>query len=320
MIEMIKLGLFTVTYSGHWYKGKCLSLKEQILKAKQMGFDGLSIEARRPVASPVDFDKKALRDIKEFSKSQGIPLCAVEAMSNFASPIPEERENNLAMVKETLRMAEVLEVPIVKVFAAWRGVTLRDGDTPWTGFASYVNEDKILAMFGMSGALTIQRWQWAVEGITEAAKWAEDYGITVALQNHSPLVGDGYENALAMINEVGLNNAKLCLDVPLFDAKQDDAYVHEAVEACKDLIVHSHCGSWNIVELPSGEVIQRPWFGRTINYKAFVKELKRIGYDGYIASEHCAPLLVNHRYGGIEEIDKNVRATVKYMRKLFTEA
>ena len=56
------------------------------------------------------------------------------------------------------------------------------------------------------------------------------------------------------------------------------------------------------------------------NYKAYIKELKRIGYDGYIASEHCAPLLVNHKYAGIEELDKYVRATIKYMKKLFVEA
>jgi len=49
---MIRLALFTVSYCGLWYKGKALSLKDQILKAGELGFDGLSIETKRPVALP----------------------------------------------------------------------------------------------------------------------------------------------------------------------------------------------------------------------------------------------------------------------------
>jgi hypothetical protein len=34
-----------VTYGGLFYKGEALPLEKQILKAKELGFDGLSIEA-----------------------------------------------------------------------------------------------------------------------------------------------------------------------------------------------------------------------------------------------------------------------------------
>lgn len=41
----MKLVLFTVAYGGLWYKGDTLSPRDQIIKAKELGFQGLSIEA-----------------------------------------------------------------------------------------------------------------------------------------------------------------------------------------------------------------------------------------------------------------------------------
>ncbi|MBS1574017.1 MAG: sugar phosphate isomerase/epimerase, partial [Bacteroidetes bacterium] len=41
----MKFSLLTVTYGGLWYKGKALSVEQQVHKAKEFGFDGLAIEA-----------------------------------------------------------------------------------------------------------------------------------------------------------------------------------------------------------------------------------------------------------------------------------
>ena len=40
-------------------------------------------------------------------------------------------------------------------------------------------------------------------------------GITLALQNHAPVTTPGYEDVLAMLEEIDRPNVKLCLDVPL---------------------------------------------------------------------------------------------------------
>ena len=50
----MKFALLTVTYSGLFYSGKALSVEQQIHKAKSLGFEGLAIETKRPVASPLD--------------------------------------------------------------------------------------------------------------------------------------------------------------------------------------------------------------------------------------------------------------------------
>jgi len=309
----MKLALFTVTYGGLWYKGRALSLREQILKAKEYGFEGLSIECKRPVAFPLDLSKKERKEIKEFADQHGIKLVACESMSNFASEVMEHREANLALMHDILELAADLEVDKVKVFAAWGGVINDIGEV-----AEYVpytipHEPRNLE--------EVRKWNRAREGIKEVCKWAQDYGITIVLQNHPPVLRPGYEDALQMVREVNMDNFKLCLDVPLFGPKQSDEYIHEAVEACKDLIVMSHYGAWEFEEkdgkiIQNHDVIEVLTHGVPINYRAFIRELKRINFDGWLIQELCAPVTKNHRHMGIEEVDRKTRLAIRFMKQL----
>jgi sugar phosphate isomerase/epimerase len=276
-------------------------------------FVGISIETKRPVASPLDLDKTARKEIREFARSNGVEICALEANNDFTTPVIENRENNLLMVKSVIQMAYEMDVRTVKVFAAWPGVTIKNGLASYEQARRYADEQ--------TGLTTLERWHLAVDGIREVAKYALENGIVLALQNHPPVIRYGYEDALAMVHEVAEDNVKLCLDVPLFD-RQDDAYVKEAVQECKDLIVHSHYGSWDFRPTGSGIITQLPSTrtGKVINYKAFVRELSNIGYRGFLAQEECAPVLVNHEYQGIEEVDRRVAAAAEYMRRVMGEA
>src|SRR5882757_1148827 len=101
----MKFSLFTVTYAGLFYQGKALTIEQQIHKAKQFGFDGLAIEAKRPVASPLDLTAADRARIKAVAADEGIELCAVESLSNFCGPLMEDRENNLAMMRYVLELA-----------------------------------------------------------------------------------------------------------------------------------------------------------------------------------------------------------------------
>jgi sugar phosphate isomerase/epimerase len=309
-VTELKLALFTVTYCGLWYRGEALSLKEQIKKAKELGFDGITIETKRPVALPIDLGRSARKEITELAGSLGITIAAVETMSNFANPIIEHRENNLIMVKECIELANDLGAPIVKVFAAWRGTMRVEGIGWYPEEVVYVPSPTVL-----------QQWSWCVEGIREASRWAEEYGITLALQNHPPVINYGYEDALQMVNEVGEDNVKLCLDVPLFD-RQDDEYIKEAVERCRDLIVLSHYSSLHFDELPSGEIVQRPAAylpGKPlVNYRAFIGELSKIGYKGFLSSEECSPVLEGHQHAGMDVVDRHVKAALRYMRQVLS--
>lgn len=306
----MKLALFTVSYSGIWYDGEALPLKEQIDKAKELGFDGISIEAKRPIAAPFDLTDNEIKDVKDYADEQDIEICAIESMSDFSSPIMEKRENNLAMMKSLIEMADKFDVKTLKIFAAWPGVRWDPGK-----IGSYESFD---SSSGPMGPDYIEKWQRVKKGISEVTDWASDYGVDIALQNHPPLLRSGYEDALSMIEEVGEENLKMCLDVPLFYGNQSDDYVKEAVESCSDYIALSHYGAWNFEENGNGEIVQKKasLAGKKINYETFLKELKRVGYDGYLVQEFCLPAVENHEIKGMDKIDESSKMAVEYMRNL----
>ena len=98
----MKFALLSVTYSGLFYTGKALSLEQQIHKARELGFDALSIETKRPIASPLDLSKDDRTRLKSVSADAGIPICAIESLSDFSGRHMEDRENNLAMMRLVL--------------------------------------------------------------------------------------------------------------------------------------------------------------------------------------------------------------------------
>jgi sugar phosphate isomerase/epimerase len=312
----MKFALLSVTYGGLFYKGPSLSLAQQIKKAKELGFDALAIETKRPVASPLDLTKDECRRIRSMAADNGIALCAIESMSNFAGRHMEERENNLAMMRMVLEMSKDLGVSLVKVFAAWPGI---------------INDEEPVAMYGQFERgnyykrlfpADIRRWNHCVEGIREVADIAAGMGITLALQNHAPVLTKGYEDTLTMMKEIDRHNVKLCIDVPLFYERQSDEYVREAVQNCGNNLVHTHYGAWNFSENKNGEIIQEPSpsTGELINYPAFIEELHHIGYKGYLTSEYCLPVYKNHQYAGMEEVDHATRITLQYMKQLVQNA
>src|SRR4029453_15487071 len=62
--DAMKFAFLSVTYSGQFYNGPALTVLEQIRKAPALGFDGLSIETKRPVASPLDLTRQDRQGMK----------------------------------------------------------------------------------------------------------------------------------------------------------------------------------------------------------------------------------------------------------------
>ena len=312
----MKFAFLTVSYSGQFYAGPALTMVEQIRKARELGFDGLSIETKRPVASPLDLTPEDRREIRAVAAAERIELCAVESMSNFASPLMEERENNLAMMRLVIDLARDLEVGLVKVFAAWPGLVNDEDDT-----ATYAPYEKV-SYFRKLYPADLRRWRRAVDGLRESADYAAERGVTLALQNHAPVLRVGYEDTLEMMRDIDRPNVGLCLDAPLFQERQSDDYIREAVRACGEHVRLTHYGAWNFGESPDGRAFQEPApsFGGLINYKTFLSELQRVGFDGYVVSEYCLPCVRNHRIAGIEEIDRATRLSLAYMKSLVPAA
>ena len=53
----MKIGLYSITYLGCWYRGEALTLPELIRTAKKFGYDGVEIDGKRPHGNPLDWPK-----------------------------------------------------------------------------------------------------------------------------------------------------------------------------------------------------------------------------------------------------------------------
>lgn len=304
----VKVGLYSITYLGVWYRGAALTLDELIQRAKEYGYQGVEIDGKRPHGNPLDLPREACRRLRRLAGDHGIEIYAVAANNDFSSPIPEHRECQLVYLRELIKMTAELGARTLRVFLAWPGVTLRPEGGARYDIAQAVWRE---AHREFSDE---QTWEWCRQGMIEAARFAGEHGVTLALQNHAPVI-TGYRDCLRMIREVGSPHLKMCFDARL-ERKLDAAAIEKAMIEVGPLQVLSHFGGEyeqgddGAIRVTGGEPCL-----------AAVRGMLQIGYRGYIGYELCHPLpVVDGKTVGIEYVDRNARLAAEYMRAVIAEA
>ena len=304
----VKIGLYSITYGGVWYSGGALTVEQVIGRAKKFGYQGVEIDGKRPHGNPLDLPKARCQQLRKLAADQGLEIYAVAANNDFSSPIPEHREAQLVYLRELLRMTADLGAKLVRVFLAWPGVTLLPAGGGRYDFARAVwNEEH-------KDSSAEQTWAWCHEGLAEASKLAGDFGVTLALQNHPPVIDKGYVDVLRMVKQVSSPHLKVCFDARL-EHGLNEAGVRKAVNEVGALQTLWHYG---------GEYDRGPG-GITVkgDEKALAEMLGLldIGYRGYAGFELCHPLpVVNGKTVGIDFVDKNAQLAAEYMRGILAEA
>lgn len=303
----VKLGLYSITYGGVWYRGGALTLEQVIERAKRFGYQGVEIDGKRPHGNPLDMSRARCQYLRKLAEDVGIDIYAVAANNDFSSPIPEHRESQLLYVRELIRMTADLGAKIMRVFFAWPGVTLLPA-----GGGRY---DIAKALWNAAHAdfTDEQTWAWCRESLEEAAKLAGDFGVVLALQNHRPVI-KSYGDVLRMVSEVGSPHLKVCFDARL-EHSLDEQAVRKAVNEVGALQTLWHYG---------GEY-DRSTDGITVegDEKALAEMLGLfdIGYQGYAGFELCHPLpVVDGETVGLDFVDKNALLAAEYMRGIRADA
>ena len=310
----MKIGLYSISCSGTWFCDRPpLTVEEFIDAARRFGYDGVELDLKRPHGSPLDLDERRCREIRGYAQKQGLEICGAAANNNFASIVPEQIENELLMVREQIRVTKQLGAPVLRVFAAWRGIVKKNG------IASY----EIPAQYhSFYGALDYELRQSIVSCLKECAKWAEEAGVVLALQNHHPVIND-YQDMLDIVAWVDSPWVKCCLDAPCCgwtEEHQADGYLSRAVRDVGALQMISHANA-EFIEKADGS-IEMISFDPAIqpvltNYPAFFKALKEIGYAGYVNYEFCHMPFRNGRVRGYNDyIEDQIRLAQKYFRAL----
>ncbi|HPF52647.1 MAG TPA: sugar phosphate isomerase/epimerase family protein [Draconibacterium sp.] len=310
----IKLGLYSITYGGIWYEGAALSFDEFCKRAKDYGFDGVELDNKRPMGCPVDLDKRRRDEMVNTLLRNGLEIPAVAANNDFSSPVPEHRECQLLMVRETAKLAKDLGANVVRLFAAWPGVVIHEGvgtyDLTRGNFYTFERQYPY--------ATRIDRWNFVKDSLREAAGFGEEFGVTMALQNHAPLIKT-WRDTYDLVKEVDSPSLKVCLDLPIMDNLDND-YVANAVRTVGDLQVHSHFGG-EYYRDKDGTVkpVILDYYagGKNPDYVNYIGLMDEIGYNGYFTFELCHPILnEDHTRGGINYVDNQVKLAREFMGKI----
>jgi sugar phosphate isomerase/epimerase len=306
----MKIGLYSITYLGVWYRGRALTVEELIDRAHQYGYEGVEIDGKRPHGNPLDLPRHRCLDLQKRAHDAGIEIYAVAGNNDFSSPIPEHREAQLLYVRDLIRMTADLGAKTLRVFAGWPGVTMTNEG------AKYLTARRVWREAHLEVS-DEQTWAWCCDGLREAARRAGDAGVTLALQNHPP-VTNSPDDMLRMIRDVASPHVKACLDAPLA-AKQNISSMRQAALDTGSLQVLSHFGG-EYERAADGSVeswIRNPdmTLSPEAYYRDFVLGMQDVGYEGYLGYELCHPLpKIDGQTVGIDFADKNAQLAAEYMR------
>jgi sugar phosphate isomerase/epimerase len=313
----MKVGLYSITYLGLWYRGQALALEEMIGVAKKYGYDGIEIDGKRPHGNPLDWPRGRCRELRSAAEGEGIEIFAVAANNDFSNPVPEVREAQICYLRELIRMTADMGAPVLRVFLAWWGITRHPQ------LATYDIAEGLWPIVHEKFSGT-EIWGWCREALVECARYAGEAGVTLALQNHRPLI-ENYHDLLRMVKEVNSPHLKACLDVPLMKDKSV-ATIREAAQAVGSMQVLSHFGgeferrgdgSIRGFERNDGVV------GVDTNeyYRDFVLAMREVGYKGYFGYELCHQLPVEGgKTVGIEYAHHNAQLAAEFLRDIFRAA
>lgn len=116
----VKTCLHSVSYLGVWRGQTGLSVDEFLVKAKELGYEGVMLVAKRPHVSPHDYDKAARKKLKEKIESLGLTLVALAGYTDFSAGIDKpgipNAEIQAAWVGEIAELAKDLGTNMVRIF------------------------------------------------------------------------------------------------------------------------------------------------------------------------------------------------------------
>src|SRR5687767_554224 len=148
----VKTCLHSIGYSGVWRGQAVLTVDEFLQKAKELGYDGVMLMAKRPHLSILDYDKKAREKLKKRIEDLGLTLVGLAGYSDFTAGMDKpgipHTEIQAAYIGALAELASDLGTKMIRIFTGYE----RQG-IPYD-----------------------RQYATVVEGITFAAKEAQKYG------------------------------------------------------------------------------------------------------------------------------------------------
>lgn len=296
----VKTCLHSIGYAGLWRGQAQLSVDDFLLKARELGYDGVMLMAKRPHVSPLDYDDAARAKLKNRIRELGLTLVGLAGYTDFTAGTEKPGipmvEMQVTYVEEVCRLARDLGTNMVRIFTAYE----REG----------IPYDKQYAM--------------VVEGLRLAGEKAAKYGVTLAVQNHHDIALH-HDAMYWLLKEVNHPNVKSGWDAwsPTLEGLTSEE-IRQSILKMKPYIINTiladyvrlpryHYENHLTNYLPEDPVLRAVPVGEgIIDYKTFINTLKEIGYQGYLVYEMCEVL---DGGGSIQNLDKTARKFIDYVKQ-----
>src|SRR5262245_66496269 len=66
----MKIGLYTITFLGVWYRGPALTLDALIDRARDYGYAGIEIDGKRPHGNPLDLPRARCEALRRRAEAE----------------------------------------------------------------------------------------------------------------------------------------------------------------------------------------------------------------------------------------------------------
>jgi sugar phosphate isomerase/epimerase len=288
----MKLGLFTAVFSN-------LSLEEALATIRQwpqitmleIGTGGWPGSPHLDVGTLLG-NRERISAYKRQLMDAGLGISALSCHGNAVHPDSAIAERDDRVFRQTVELAEQMEIPVVVTFSGCPGGSPQDQTPNW-----------ITAAWPPEYADAL-RWQWDERLIpywSEAADFASAHGVKVALEAHPGFAVYNVETMLRLRAEagpsIGINLDPSHLwwqgtDIPTAIAALGEAIFH--VHA-KDVALHAANIARNgVLDTKSyARMAERSWLFRSVgwghselDWKAIVSALRLVGYDNVLSIEH----------------------------------
>ncbi|KYH40872.1 MAG: hypothetical protein AYL31_005670 [Candidatus Bathyarchaeota archaeon B26-1] len=242
-----------------------LTFEESLGRLREIGVDGFELYNpffyKGIFRGTLSFDQEGLRRVEELADSYGFKVTSVNAGNNFVQVSRDLFEGQVKGVKMCIDAAFNLGTPVVRVF----------GGEPMEG---KTEEECVRAI---------------VEGLRMVASYAEERGVTLALENHGRITNN-VDILLRILDEVDSEALKVNMDTGNFYwYGYSLSEVEEIFERLAPVTAHTHMKNGTAERKYErrkiGEVKLTPLPEGDINLLKVVRMLKEKGYKGVISIE-----------------------------------
>jgi sugar phosphate isomerase/epimerase len=308
----MKLGLFTPVFAQLPFDRMLTAVaalgRVEAIEIGTGGWPGTShLDREALLANParvVEYKKKVA--------DAGLSISALSCHGNPLHPDQETAREYDAIFRETVRLAAQLDVRVVVTFSGC------PGDSPEARHPNWVTTP------WPPEFADVLEWQWQQRAIpywTDAARFAADHGVRVALEAHPGFIVYNVDSALRLRQAAGPNIGVnfdpshffwQCVEIPTAIRTLGDAIFH--VHA-KDVALDRHNVAVNgVIDTKSyRRMAERSWLFRSVGFghgelewKRIVSALRLAGYDYVMSIEH---------EDALASVDEGLRAAVDVLSR-----